>query len=206
MKPSRHALIMRIYPTLTLTILLTLFNLLSPRESNAASIYRDRVNPQWASDNSHFWYRNDLAGGTREYILVDLEKGVRQPAFNQGLLATALNRAGVENLQAERLPLEQLQFHLQKNLAYFRVKNQHFQWHREKGRLDKIDAAALPRHPRKESDHKKGKPQPQQPAKPYRPSRNVSPDGKWRAYIKEHNLFVRPGNGGEEIALSSSLA
>ena len=203
MNPSRPHFTMRLYCTASLTILITLFNLLASQGSQGASIYRDRVNPQWAGDNSHFWYRNELAGGTREYILVDLEKGVRQQAFNQELLATALNNAGAGNLQPTKLPLERLQFHLQKNLAYFRVKNQHFQWHREKNRLEKIDAAALPGQPAKEVDQKKGKPGPEQRAKPYRPSRNVSPDGKWRAYIKEHNLFIRPSNGGEEIAIST---
>ena len=138
MNPSRPHFTMRLYCTASLTILITLCNLLASQGSQGASIYRDRVNPQWAGDNSHFWYRNELAGGTREYILVDLEKGVRQQAFNRELLATALNNAGAGNLQPTKLPLERLQFHLQKNLAYFRVKNQHFQWHREKNRLEKM--------------------------------------------------------------------
>ncbi|MCP4846895.1 MAG: prolyl oligopeptidase family serine peptidase [Verrucomicrobiaceae bacterium] len=213
MRLSCSTLTMRIYYPATLTILFTLFNLLAPRESRSANIYRDRVNPQWAGDNSHFWYRNDLAAGTREYILVDLEKGVRQPAFNQELLATALNKAGAGKLPAAKLQLEQLQFHLHKNLAYFRVKNQHFQWHRGKHQLDRIDVEELPAHSRKKIDHKQDTQKPK--VKPYRPSRDVSPDGKWRAYIKEHNLFVRPlkapttpgkpavENNGEEIALST---
>jgi len=34
-------------------------------------------------------------------------------------------------------------------------------------------------------------------------SRDTSPDGKWRAYIKDHNLMVRNLEDGEEVALSS---
>jgi dipeptidyl aminopeptidase/acylaminoacyl peptidase len=35
------------------------------------------------------------------------------------------------------------------------------------------------------------------------PPRDTSPDGKWRAYVKDHNLMVRNLEDGEEVALSS---
>ena len=35
------------------------------------------------------------------------------------------------------------------------------------------------------------------------PPRDTSPDGKWRAYIKDYNLMVRSLEDGEEVALSS---
>ncbi|MFP6872391.1 MAG: prolyl oligopeptidase family serine peptidase [Verrucomicrobiales bacterium] len=189
-------------PLTALAILFIILSIVPAGITEAASVYRNRVNPQWAPDNSHFWYRNDLAGGKREYILVDLNKGVRQLAFDQELLAQALMGAGAGKLQAEKLPLDQLQFDASKNLAFFRVKNQPFQWHRSTHELKKIDAGMLPKKPKPGNTSRQLKPVPGQKTKPYRPSRNVSPDGKWRTYIKEHNLFVRPSKGGEEIRLS----
>ncbi|SVD00527.1 uncharacterized protein METZ01_LOCUS353381, partial [marine metagenome] len=88
--------------------LATLAAALSPGPAgtaDAARVYRDRVNPQWAIDNSHFWYRNDLAQGTREFVLVDLKKGTREPAFDGERLARALLDAGVKGIEADRLPL-----------------------------------------------------------------------------------------------------
>ena len=42
------------------------------------------------------------------------------------------------------------------------------------------------------------------PAPPHRRDRNDrSPNGKWRAFIKDHNLFVAPTDGGEPVAVSS---
>ena len=39
--------------------------------------------------------------------------------------------------------------------------------------------------------------------KPYRPSRDLSPDKKWKAYIKNHNLWIRANiDDSEEIQLS----
>ena len=65
------------------------FCLLQP-SALGGKIYKSRINPNWAPDDSHMWYRNDLAQGAREYVLVDLKKGTREPAFDQEKLAKAL--------------------------------------------------------------------------------------------------------------------
>ncbi|MEC8942846.1 MAG: hypothetical protein VYC95_08950, partial [Verrucomicrobiota bacterium] len=59
-----------------------------------ANIYKTRINPHWAPDGAWMWYRNDLPEGEREFILVDLNKGLRQQAFDHDKLATALKEAG----------------------------------------------------------------------------------------------------------------
>src|SRR4051812_2693196 len=50
-------------------------DLLSPqadaRGGAVRRVYRDRVTPTWFADNTRFWYRNDLAGGRCEFIVVD---------------------------------------------------------------------------------------------------------------------------------------
>ena len=46
------------------------------------NIYKSRINAQWSEDNSHFWYRNDLAKGQREFVLVDMTNGIRRLAFD----------------------------------------------------------------------------------------------------------------------------
>ena len=161
------------------------------------NVYKSRINAQWSADNSHFWYRNDLSKGKREFVLVDLKKGIRQRAFNHEELAKALVDAGVGQLQADRLPLDQLRFDLAGNLVFFRVKGRHFQFHLETHKLTKIEAPEKPQPAGKRPD-----PKPGNPVKRYRPSRDVSPDGKWRAYVHEHNIFLRATVGDQQIQLS----
>ncbi len=43
----------------------------------AGKTFRDRVHPHWQPDANSFWYRNDLPGGQKEYVVVDALKGVR---------------------------------------------------------------------------------------------------------------------------------
>ena len=76
----------------------------------APRIYRDRVQPHWSADNTRFWYKVTTGSNSFEYVLVDAQQGVRQPAFEHGRVAESLRVAGVTNAAAERLQLEDLQF------------------------------------------------------------------------------------------------
>lgn len=67
-------------------------------------VYRDRVVPHWSADGSRFWYRNDLAGGGREFVLVDAQAGTRLPAFDHAAVAESLAGAAESN----RLPIDEL--------------------------------------------------------------------------------------------------
>ena len=51
-----------------------------------------------------------------------------------------------------------------------------------------------PRPPRKPGRSSRG---------PSSPSSSRSPDGKWTAFIKDHNVYVRPSGGGKPLALSA---
>jgi enterochelin esterase-like enzyme len=186
-------LVVAIWSVVTLLVL--------PERVQGAKLYKERIQPLWSADHSHFWYRNDLSDGRSEYVVVDLKKGVRQPAFDQDLLAKALEEAGAGGLKTERLRLAQLQFDLSKDLVFFRLKGRHFQWSRGKGKLQQLEPKAFPQNAY--SSNQPPDPKKRRTKEPgYRPSRSVSPDGKWRAFVKDHNVFVRAIKGEEERQLS----
>src|SRR5580700_1981696 len=59
-----------------------------PRPSPGDSlVFKMRIAPHWFDQDNRFWYRNDLPGGAREFILVDAERGTRAPAFDHQKLA-----------------------------------------------------------------------------------------------------------------------
>jgi len=168
-----------------------------------AQVYKSQIKPQWSADNSHFWYRNDLAKGLREFVLVDLKKGNRRLAFDHSQLAMLLEEVGVNGVVAGRLPLEQLRFDLSNHLTTFRIKGTYFQYHLKTQKLTKIDKPAdAPEQPKSESNHSPV--QRAEPTKPYQASRDISADGQWQAYIHEHNVYVRAVKGEEQpIQLST---
>jgi dipeptidyl-peptidase-4 len=80
------------------------------REMTANKVFKDRVTEHWLEDNIQFWYRNDLPDERRQFILVDVEAGIRQPAFDHEQLAKALAAASSQEVSVDQLPIEKLQF------------------------------------------------------------------------------------------------
>ena len=98
-------------------------------------VFRDKVDPNWV-DGDRFWYRLDLPGGKKEFMLVDAAKGTREVVA--------------------------------------------------------------------EKDLPKGTARPASPFTPRRPrggSAN-SPDGKWTAFVKDFNVWLRHRETKEETQLS----
>jgi dipeptidyl aminopeptidase/acylaminoacyl peptidase len=91
------------------------------RSRESGGVYKARIAPHWSRDNSHFWYRNDLRGGAREFVLVDAAAGTRRLAFDHARLAEALQAAGVDEVRADRLPIDALEFDLANDVASFRA-------------------------------------------------------------------------------------
>ena len=73
-------------------------------------VYRDKVQPHWCADNARFWYRVSVGQDRHEFILVDAEKGVREPAFDHARLAEALKAVSIAGALPQKLPLENLEF------------------------------------------------------------------------------------------------
>jgi dipeptidyl-peptidase 4 len=91
------------------------------RGGPGGGMFKARLVPHWFDGDARFWYRNDLAGGQREFVLVDADQATREVAFDHEKLAAALREAGVEDAQAERLPIEALEFKLDEQAVEFRA-------------------------------------------------------------------------------------
>src|SRR6476646_6535946 len=61
--------------------------------------------PTWIGESTRFWYRKTVKGGG-EFVVVDAEKGTKQPAFDHARIAAALGG----KYKAETLPFTEFQF------------------------------------------------------------------------------------------------
>jgi len=73
-------------------------------------VYKDRIEPHWFNENKSFWYRNELPGGTREFVRVDAESGSRRAAFDHARAAEAFEKLTGTKFEAGKLPVEAVQF------------------------------------------------------------------------------------------------
>jgi dipeptidyl-peptidase 4 len=102
-------------------------------------VYKSRIIPHWYAENTHFWYRNDLHHGMREFIVVDAVQGIRRPAFDHDLLAKAMRESGIGQIRSDRLPIEQLRFELNEKKLIFHANKRHWECDLEKYTIRPFD-------------------------------------------------------------------
>jgi hypothetical protein len=76
------------------------------RGGRLEGMYKSQVNANWFANNAKFWYRNDLSGGAKEFILVDAERGTRERAFDHAAVAKQIG----DGVEAAKLPVDELKF------------------------------------------------------------------------------------------------
>jgi dipeptidyl aminopeptidase/acylaminoacyl peptidase len=189
-------------------------------------VYKDRVTPHWFQENTRFWYRNELAGGASEFILVDAAAGTREPAFDHKKLAAALSKAAGKDFRADRLPFKEVEFVEQSRVVRFKVEDTTWKCDLstyECSRSERSPMLEAPpeREDAAEEDAEKlardeslwpddTAPDPeqrearQQPRPPQDRSER-SPDGAWTAFTKENNVWLRDRDG-KEVQLSKDGA
>src|ERR1700756_4090380 len=86
-----------------------------------ARVYKAQITPHWFQDNTRFWYRNDLRGGAKEFIVIDVDRGIRKAAFDHQKLAAALSKAAAAHYQSDRLPFDSIEFVDRARSIRFRV-------------------------------------------------------------------------------------
>lgn len=162
-----------------------------PPARPAPKIYRDKVEPHWFAGNTKFWYRVDLGGERREFILVDAEKGTRAPAFDHERVAKSLSEKWGKEVEAERLPFEAIEFSADgKRIKLIGEKAWSFDIDDYLPAEEKVERPEQTETPREERRQRRGRGR----------AESKSPDGKFEVLVRGHNLFVREGTN--EVALT----
>jgi dipeptidyl aminopeptidase/acylaminoacyl peptidase len=76
----------------------------------AGKVFRASVAPQWIGESGRLWYRSDLPGGRREFILVDPAQAKKERAFDHTRLAASLSKLLPKPVTADRLPVDRIAF------------------------------------------------------------------------------------------------
>ncbi len=164
--------------------------------------YKGQITPHWLADNKGFWYRNDLSGNTKEFILIDAEQGTRQPAFDHQKLAAALSKAAGAEYRADQLPFDNIEFADEGRAIRFTVDQAVWTCDLESYACAKTDAAP-PQSSGQGSEDSQLRRRGRGRGRDVSPD---SPDDKWTALIKDNNVFVRAKDSNETTQLSTDGA
>jgi dipeptidyl-peptidase 4 len=138
-------------------------------------VFEAQVGPHWIGKQSRFWYRRAAPEGS-EFLLVDANARERKPAFDHERLAEALSRASGKAVSAKKLPFEQFEYTEEERAIAFEIESARWIC-----TLDSYQCRGTARDPGLEI---------------------ASPDKKWIAFQRDHNLYVRHVETNEQIRLS----
>ena len=138
------------------------------------------VAPNWIGEEDRFWYRRALAGGGKRFVTVNAATGNREPSFDHAFVAHELARLDGEAEHTETtLPFDTFAFNSEGGID-FTVGEAFYSCTADRC------AASEP------------------PAPPFTPLETPSPDGRWAAYHKDQNLWVRSADGEAHIQLTTN--
>ena len=158
---------------------------------NAKHVLYAGVVPHWVDQTSAFWYVRQTEKG-KEYVKVDAASKKRTALFDQQKMASALTEKAGREINAYNLPLQNCRLNISLDTLRFQLDGKFWAYSIKNNCL--LDEGAIPsrgkeRHWMEVDDEKEGSPV-------------TSPDGKWTAFIKNDNVYVREVATGKEKQLS----
>lgn len=146
---------------------------------NAKKLVQEaEVSPQWIENSDRFWYRSLTRDGKR-FLAVDPVKKTREPLFDHARLAAAFSKIAGKEYAAGKLPFDVFAYDPKAPAIKFTHANA--QW---RCTLDTYECAKLNERPPQWGD-------------------GLSPDGRWQAFVRDHNLWVRSIANNQEIRLTN---
>jgi dipeptidyl aminopeptidase/acylaminoacyl peptidase len=165
----------------------------SPRSNNGLRrVFNDQVNPHWFANGNRFWYRNDLRHGAKLFVLVDAVAGTRAPAFDHARLASALSKAAGTDYNGDNLPFEHIESSDDAKEVRFNVGDVAWKCDLTSYQCIKVAAESQPAdktEKKREEESQRRKDRDNDASQTDRSPRH-SPDGKWTAFLKDHNIFI----------------
>ncbi len=137
----------------------------------------DEMSPQWL-DGDRFWYRSHVGEG-HEFFIVDPSVPSRRPAFDHDRLAAALSLAADTSYVATKLPFQTFELTSDGALRFHTADS--VRWTCALTSYVCSGPDSIPEKPRTERE---------------------SPDGRWVAFTRDENLWIRSTETEEEIQLS----
>ena len=131
-------------------------------------VYNMTLRANWLK-NDRFWYRSTIEKGSL-FILVNPSKGTRVPAFDHQKLAKALSSGTGKQYAANNLPFSTIQFSEDEKWIEFSADGKNWRYNPTSNILEVNPAAATTVRAAS--------------------GPGISPDGKLKAFIREHNLWV----------------
>ncbi|MDZ5610594.1 DPP IV N-terminal domain-containing protein [Bacillus pseudomycoides] len=144
-------------------------------------VFNGKVFPNWLDKGSRFWYQKDIRKENKrgkQFVLMNPQSNTKESAFDHAKLADSLSSVISREVDADNLPFNSFTFFNDEKAIQFEVDESTWICDLTNYQCKQIRTKKLPVH------------------------ELPSPDGRWAAFIKGYNLFVRSLETGQIIQLT----
>lgn len=192
-------------------------------------VFRTRVEANWLAGTKCFWYRNELGQGRKDFVFVDAAIGKRKAAFDHERLAKDLAKVTGKAFEAHKLPFDAIKYKkadgdekgFLEEAVYFQAVGKSWKINlkdhsltedtpRKGKKVSALRGIPGPRHEASKLVFSQSPESGVEATLPHEKSADPelqfpqSPkEEKLEAFIKDHNVWLRLGKGGEEVALTT---
>lgn len=154
-------------------------------------VYNVPADPNWIEETHEFWYRKSVKGGN-SFVLVDAESREKQPAFDHDRLANVLSDSiSGESYSSVTLPFWSFEYVDDRSSIEFNANDTRWRCSLDEYACKRLGEASDPFGDDEdwcgwlsEEDDEE-----QEPV--------VSPNGEMEAYVRNHDVYVRPADSDE---------
>ena len=177
--------------------------------SARSGVYKARIVPHWFRNGSKFWYRNDLPNEAKEFVVVDAEQGSREPAFDHQKIAAALGSATGETYAAQKLPFSEFEFLNGGTAIRFESAGKTWECDLKDYRCSSTNSTGNSELRKTADDKAETASERASQRRRDRRARAgesgeevISPNGRWKAFIRDDNLYVSSQHEKKVYALT----
>ena len=152
------------------------------------------VEARWHPDGTQFWYRNKLAKGASEFVVVETETGKRTIIGNGNRLVRALEES-LEHEFIEGEPIMDALVLTEGKTLFLRSRGTTFHYDPTTGQLREHGQELASFRESLKPDHGV--------RQYFQRSRYTSPDRRWKIEVRNGDLLGKPAQGGEVIRFTS---
>ncbi|MEA3318335.1 MAG: DPP IV N-terminal domain-containing protein [Bacteroidota bacterium] len=138
------------------------------------------LTPNWIDETENFWYKTEIKNGHKFMLVISNKKEVKE-AFNHQKLAKLLKQELNKEINHDSLPFSKIKFKNKMKTIMFKVDSINFKYDTKKN--------IITQYTNSKDKLKKNE--------------SKSPNGKWIAFVKDYNLYLRDTNSKEEFQLTS---
>lgn len=164
----------------------------APYRFGADQMYYAPVNAHWVGNTHHFWYKNHTPDGDR-YVVVDADACTRSELFDASLLASELEQESGHKINDKSMNLNRLEVNKERDTLTFQFNGLRWSYAITTNSLrllGPVPSHGKGRHWMEVDDEKSW-------------GAVTSPDGRYEAYVRDCNLYVRNRQDGRVSQLST---